>query len=134
MSFMTQANYFRASDGFAPPAMGGALGAKFGVLYEADSTRKELFRLPTGAVPLYFVSNVVQAFNGTTVQTMDITHDAGTFADNADISATGQVLTPCIAGSLNMRYDETPVYGIHNDPVATTGTVYVTCVYMLRDE
>lgn len=133
MSFISPTNYMRASDGFSPPTMGGALAVKYGALYEADSTAKQLFVLPDGAVPVLFCVNVVEAFNGTTSQTIDITHASGTFANDLDVSATGQIVTGFIPGSLNARFSETSVYGVYNDTVATAGTAYVTCFYMTKD-
>ena len=134
MSYFAPANYYRAADGFTPPNMGGPTAVRFGFLYEADSSVKALFTLPAGAVVTQVGVNVVEAFNGTTVQTIHITHPTGTFGLSMDVSATGQILTGFIPGSLFTRFTEdTIVSGVHNDSVATTGTAVVWMQYMTRD-
>lgn len=134
MNFLSPTNYVRDSNGFTLPNFGGPVGVEFGTLYHSQVTATELFRLPAGAVPVQFITNVTQVFNGTTALTIALTHPSGTFGAAIGVGTATQVLSGYVAGSLFIRYaEDTPVYGRYADTVSTAGTAVVACLYMLSD-
>lgn len=131
--------YATDDDGFAPPLFGGSLAVKVASVAYTDTSAKDLFTLPTGAVIVQWVVNVETAFNDTGTDLLDlgVSGTADQYASNLDVSSAGQIVTGFVAGQA-LQFDTpltAPVVvqatytGANTDPDA--GLAQVACVYYL---
>jgi hypothetical protein len=125
------------SDGFAPPLMGGSLAVKHAQVTFADTTAKNLFKLPKGAVIVAWIVNVVTAFNssGTDLLDIGVSGTAARFANDIDVSSAGQKLTGFVAAELfTPLTEDTQVTAIFVQSVAdaAAGDADVACLYYIQ--
>ncbi len=121
----------------AEPNFGGTLGIKYATLEYTDTTAKELFTLPSGAVILDFWINVSVAFNDTGTDLVDI-RDSTTddrYVAALDVSPIGLLTAQSDPTELMQDPYTEPVVveglftGSNAD--ASAGTAVVTVIYAL---
>lgn len=121
---------------FAPPTYGGAEAVKYASVTFTDTTAKSLFTLPKGAVITGWTVNVTTAFNGSGTDLLDIgTTDADAFANDLDLSATGQIVTGFIpAAMFTALTEDTVVTATYTDSAedADAGAAVVCVRYILK--
>lgn len=124
-------------DRFAGPSLGGTLAVKFNTVAYTDSTAKQLFTLPKGAIPILWIRNIVTAFNDTGTDLLDIgkVGSAAAFANDLDVSAVGQGVTGVVPAALFTELTEDTIVtatftGENAD--ASAGSAIVGCIYMQR--
>jgi hypothetical protein len=125
------------SDGFAPPPLGGSLAVKHNTVAYTNTTTKNLFKLPKGAVIVAWIVNVVTAFNSSGTDLLDIGDGstANRFANDIDVSSAGQKLTGYVAAELYTPLtDETQITAIFVQSVAdaAAGDLDVACLYYIQ--
>lgn len=125
------------ADNFAGPNLGGTLAVKFNTVDFEDTTAKELFTLPKGAIPILWITNVTTAFNDSGTDLLDIgkSGTAAAFASDIDVSSAGQKLTGYVVGALfaELTEDTTVIatYAGENED-ADAGAAVVGVLYMMR--
>lgn len=124
-------------DGFAPPSYGGALAVKYASVAYTNTSAKSLFTLPKGAVIIAWITNVGTAFNSSGTDLLDIgdTATGARFANDIDVSSTGQKLTGYVVSELNVPLTEdTTITATYAQSVAdaSAGAAVVACLYMLQ--
>lgn len=108
-------NYTQDEQQFGRPLLGGSIAVMYNTVAYTDTTAKTLFVLPTGAVILQWLVNVTTAFNDSGTDLLDIGGAAAnTYANDLDVSATGQIT----AGYTAAQMFATPLTG----PVTVTAT------------
>ena len=111
------------AEGFARPAGNfGTLAVMVGKFEYTDITAKTLFSLPAGAVPVWWVVDVVTDFDAGTLNDLDIgfDSDADYFADALAIG-TADTFDPTEANAVNGRL------GVQ---LNTDGTSAITALYI----
>lgn len=105
--FASPDTFVTDSDTFAPPTYGGAVAVKFATVEYTDTTAKNLFTLPEGAVIVDWSVNVSTAFNDGASNQLDIgiTGTADYFANNLNVGSVGQIRT----GFVPSRIATTPL-------------------------
>jgi hypothetical protein len=125
-------------EGFAPPAgFGGTLAVKYNTMAYTDTTAKNLFSLPKGAIIVAWIVNITTAFNSSGTDLLDIgkTGTAAEFADDLDVSATGQIPNGYVPGKMfTPLTEDTQVIGTFVQSVAdaSAGAATVACIYMIQ--
>ncbi len=91
MGFIVTDNYYKDSDGFGRPDFGGTVAVKYATVAYTNTTAKNLFKLPQGAVIVGMEVNVTTAFtdSGTDVLDIGLDSDGDYFCNDLDVSATG---------------------------------------------
>ncbi len=134
-NFQDQA--FTDSDGFAPPTYRGALAVKHARVTFADTTTKNLFKLPKGAVIVGWEVNVRTAFNSSGTDLLDI-GDASTgnrFKNDLDVATAGQTLNGWVATELfTPLTEDTQITAIYAQSVAdaNAGSADICVFYYLQ--
>ena len=83
--------FFKDADGFGRPDFGGTVAVKYATVAYTDTTAKNLFALPAGAVVTDIKVNVTTAFtdSGTDLLAIGLDADADYFATAVSVVATG---------------------------------------------
>lgn len=123
-------------ENFAVPNYGGPLAVKFATIAYTDTTAKNLFTLPKGAIPIAWLTNVTTAFNSSGTDLLDIGTPASgaRFANDIDVSSVGQKLTGYVPAELfTPLTDDTQITGLYAQSVAdaSAGAAVVAVIYML---
>lgn len=127
----------RDGENFAPPNYGGPLAVKYNTVAYTNTTPKSLFTLPKGAIIIAWITNVGTAFNSSGTDLLDLgdTATGARFANDIDVSSTGQKLTGYVPTELNTPLTEdTVITATYAQGVAdaSAGAAVVACVYMLQ--
>jgi hypothetical protein len=123
-------------EGFSVPNYGGPLAVKYNTIAFGDTTAKNLFTLPKGAIPIAWITNVTTAFNSSGTDLLDIGTPAAAarFANDIDVSSVGQKLTGYVPAELfTPLTEDTQITGLYAQSVAdaAAGAAVVACIYML---
>ena len=135
MVFSVPQRFIKDSDFFTPPTAGGVLAVKYNTIAYTDTTAKNLFTLPVGAVIVDIIVVVKTAFNSSGTDLLDI-GDASTgnrFKNDLDVSATGITNTGwVVAELLTPLTADTVITGLFAQSVAdaSAGSAVVAFVYM----
>jgi hypothetical protein len=117
----------------------GLLRVKRGTLAHTDTTAKDLFTLPAGAIIVEWIPNVTTLFNSDGTDQVDI-GVSGTlekFAANLDVSTTGIKTTGIVAAQIGaVQADEQVVQGIYGPggSAASGGAMTIMCLYYVPEE
>jgi hypothetical protein len=95
MTFNAPGSYITDDDNFAPPTFGGAVAVKYGTVAHTDTTAKDLFTLPEGAVVVGITVNVSTAFTDTGTNLLDIgiSGTGNYYANDLNVATVGQIVT-----------------------------------------
>ncbi|NIN36646.1 MAG: hypothetical protein GTO60_16745 [Gammaproteobacteria bacterium] len=96
-------DFQRDDDGFAlPAAYGGTLACKIAKVEYTDTSAKTLFSLPAGAIPIWWVIDIVTDFDAGTNNLLDVGYaaDGDYFVNDMDIGTVG-VFAPTTSGAVN---------------------------------
>lgn len=136
--FASPDTFVTDSDSFAPPTYGGAVATIFGTVAYTDTTAKNLFTLPEGAVVVGITVNVTTAFNDTGTDLLDIgiTGTGNYYANDLNVATATQITT----GMQVARLFSTPLAEdtivtatfIGQNADASTGEATVCFFYILR--
>lgn len=133
MPFVTPAVYTTNEDGFVPPKFGGSLAIMSNTIAYTNTTAKDLFTLPAGAVMVDFYVNVTTLFNDSGTDTIDIgtsaTGDA--IIDGLDVSSAGVTRFGTAGSLLSALTEETTITGVYagQNGNADQGSATFVCVY-----
>lgn len=136
--FSAPNSYVQNEDGFAPPTYGGAEATMYGTIAYTDTTAKNLFTLPEGAVVTGITINVTTEFDDTVGNTLDIgiTGNGDYFADGVSVATAGQIVTGMVPDSLFAAplTEDTQVTAtyIEANSDATEGAATIAIRYILR--
>jgi hypothetical protein len=130
-------NIIRDADGNGTYALGGQVNCKFGTVTYEDTTAKRVFSLPQGAEIVDWQVNVTTAFNSSGTDLLDIgtSGSAAAYANDLDVSATGQINSGFVPGVMYTPLAaETDVYATFVQSVAdaAAGSAVVRCFFILR--
>ncbi len=133
--YVEQANAPGYDDILTATAAAHMLQAQRATLAFGDTTAKPLFTLPAGAVPIAFVINVTEAFDGDTSNVIDLGVD-GTpdqFVADFDVSSGNTGLTVQPSADESALASETVVEGVYTPGGGTpsAGAVTVTVLYIV---
>lgn len=142
---MVAGNFQRDDDGFAlPAAYGGTIAVKIAKVEYTDISVKTLFSLPAGAIPLWWVVDIVTDFDAGTDNNLDLGYgsDGDYFANDLAIGTAG-IYPPATSGAVNGRLGVQ--LGLAGDNIitalyapsgtaATQGAANVIMFYMLDNE
>lgn len=134
---VVRGNIIPDEDGFGVPALGGVVNIKSGTVTFEDTTAKTVFTLPAGAIPVLWLVNVTTAFNSSGTDLLDIgtTGSAAAFANDLDVSATGQIPNGFDPDELFVqRNADTPVLATYAQSVADAdaGAATIACFYIVK--
>jgi hypothetical protein len=123
-------------EGFAVPNYGGTLAVRFNTITFGNTTAKNLFTLPKGAIPIAWITNVTTAFDDTGTDAVDIgTPSSGArFANDIDVSSVGQKNSGYVPSELFVPLaGDTQITGTYSgqNANATAGVAVVGVIYML---
>lgn len=137
MTFIPPGSYITDNDSFAPPTFGGAVAVKFAPVANTDTTAKELFVLPTGAVIVGITTDVQTAFDDSGTNLLDVgtSDNDDAYAVDLDVSSVAQINTGYVAGaffatSLENDVTVTATYTGQNGN-STEGTAIVCIFYVM---
>jgi hypothetical protein len=121
-------------DGFAPPLLGGSLAVKHNTIANTNTTPKNLFSLPRGAVIVGWIVNVRTAFNSSGTDLLDIGDSSvgNRFKNDLDVAAVGQIVTGWVQSELFTPLTaDTQITGTYAQSVADSnaGLADVCCIY-----
>lgn len=138
MTFTAPLNYFRDSDGFTPPTMGGAVAVKYNTLAYTDTTAKTLFTLPAGAVIVDVLVSIGTVFNAGDANVIDVGLGSTANAIANDLAAgslaqlrTGYTAAALFATPLTVPTAVTATFVPTGTP-ATTGAATIAVFYVVR--
>ena len=136
--FSAPGDFVRDSDDFAPPTYGGAEAVKYATIAYTDTTAKDLFTLPEGAVVTGIVVDVTTAFNdgGTNLLDIGITGTGAYYVNDLSVASAGQPAVTVVAGRLfaTALTEPTVVTAtyIPGTPDASAGVATIAFRYIVR--
>lgn len=127
--------------GFTHPRFGGGVSVKYNTITFADTTSKELFRLPAGAIIIDVLVDVTTVFNssGTDLLIVGTSANDDAYVDDLSGAALGRTragaaATMPILDLFVALTTETAIFGKFTQSVAdaTTGSCIAALFYILR--
>lgn len=130
--------FAQGTDGFAPPVYGGTLAVEYADVTFEDTSAVDLFTLPLGAVIVGWIVNITTAFDGGGTNLLDIGYSgsAAAYANDLNVSATGQITYGFVASALfgTPLQETVTVTATYIDGAAdaTEGAATVCVLYVLQ--
>lgn len=122
--------------GDADDPVGGVLSVLRATLAHTDTTAKNLFTIPAGAIIVDWILNVTTLFDDTGTDLVDIgvSGTAEKFAANVDVSTAGLKTTGIVAAQIGaVQATAQAVQGIYAGQNANSaaGAMTIMCVYYI---